>query len=151
MAKAQTPAEIEGRARIIAEAISWVRTPFHDDARLKGIGVDCAQLVAGVYLDAGVVPAFEIPRYTAQWFMHRSEEKLLDFVSRFGREIPESDVRPGDLAIYKIARAYAHAAIIVDWPSEIIHAHMPSRMVVRASPRGGDLHGAPIKFFSLWT
>ena len=151
MPKMQTPAEKKARARILDEARSWIGTPFHDDARIKGAGVDCAQLVAAVYIASGVLPEFEVPRYTAQWFMHRSEEKLVEFVQRFGKEIAEEDALPGDLVIYKIARAYAHAAIIVDWPNEIIHAHMPSRMVLRAMPKAGDLAGKPLKFFSLWT
>jgi len=142
--------EDEGRAKIIECAMSWLGTPFHDDASVKGVGVDCAQFVAAVFMEAGVCPVFEIPRYTSQWFMHRSEEKLQDFVLQFGHEIAEADVKPGDLVLYKIGRAYAHAAIVVDWPNEIIHAHMPVRMVTRAMPREADVRDKPVKFFSLW-
>ena len=33
---------------IVTEARTWVRTPYHHQARLKGVGVDCAGLVIGV-------------------------------------------------------------------------------------------------------
>ena len=32
------------RARIVAEAMTWLGTPYHHRGKLKGIGVDCAQL-----------------------------------------------------------------------------------------------------------
>ncbi|MDP8997126.1 MAG: NlpC/P60 family protein [Pseudomonadota bacterium] len=142
--------EAATRAAIVAEAISWIGTPFHDDSRIKGVGVDCAQFVAAVYLATGATPQFETPRYVAQWFLHRDEERLMDFVKQFGKEIQEADAKAGDLVLYKIGRAYAHAAIIIDWPNEIIHAHFQSRMVVRAMPFELDLRGLPVKFFSLF-
>lgn len=36
------------RYRIVAEARSWIGTPFHHQQCVKGHGVDCIQLVAGV-------------------------------------------------------------------------------------------------------
>ena len=39
---------VENRLRIILEAMDWVGTPYHHQARVKKVGVDCAQLVAGV-------------------------------------------------------------------------------------------------------
>lgn len=142
--------EAETRTAIVAEAESWIRTPFHDDARLKGIGVDCAQFVAACYIASGATPEFETPRYVAQWFMHRSEERLRDFVLQFGKQIDEKQAKAGDLVLYKIGRAFAHAAIITDWPMEIIHAHKLSGMVVRAMPFEMDLRGKETQFFSIW-
>lgn len=143
--------EADMRSAIIAEALTWERTPFHDDARIKGVGVDCAQFVAGVYLAVGAVPAFVTPRYSAQWFLHQKGERLIDFVEAVGgREIEESQAGPGDLVLYKLARAYAHAAIIIDWPRRVIHAHKLAGMVVRASPFDSDLRGRDVKFFSIW-
>jgi cell wall-associated NlpC family hydrolase len=137
------------RHRILDVAASWERTPFHDDARLKGIGVDCAQFVAAVYLEAEIVPPFDVPHYQPQWFLHRSEERLMEFVLQYGCEIDETDALPGDLVLYRLGRAYAHAAIIVDWPNEIIHAHKLSDMVIRARPFDSDLTRCPVKFFTL--
>lgn len=143
--------EVEIREAILEEAKSWLGTPFHDDARIKGVGVDCAQFVAACYLASGAVDHFEIPHYTSQWFLHNDEEKLRDFVLRFGKQIDEEAVKPGDLVLFKIGRAFGHAAIIVDWPNMIIHAHMLSRMVTFAKPMELDLRIVKEKqFFSVW-
>lgn len=139
----------DDRTRIMSVARSWEGTPFHDDAKLKDIGVDCAQFVASVYVEAGIVPPFEVPRYQSQWFLHRAEELLMNFVLQYAREIDETEARSGDLVLYRIGRAYAHAAIIIAWPEEIIHAHKLSGMVLSARPFDNDLRHAPVKFFSL--
>lgn len=139
------------REAIIIAANSWKGTPFHDDARVKGVGVDCAQFVAAAYLEARVVSPFDVPRYGSQWFLHKSEERLINFVLAVGGvEIDEAKAGKGDLVLYKLGRAYAHAAIIVDWPSQILHAHKRSRMVLAARPFDGDLSGLKTRFFSLW-
>ena len=137
------------RERILKIARSWEGTPFHDDASVKGIGVDCARFVASVYIEAEIVPEFDIPRYQAQWFLNRSDEILMNFVLGYAKEIEEDSVLRGDLVLYRIGRAYAHAAIVMEWPYEIIHAHKLSGMVIRARPFDNDLHGRPVKFFSL--
>lgn len=41
-------------AQIVDQARTWVGTPWHHDARVKGVGVDCIGLVAGVFAELGV-------------------------------------------------------------------------------------------------
>lgn len=140
------------RDAIVEEAISWIGTPFHDDACKKGKdgGVDCARFVAACYIASGATKPFDIEPYTAQWFLHHTEERLKDFVLKFGKQIKESDAKKGDLVLYKIGRAFAHAAIIIDWPNELIHAHTLSQMVVKGIPDQLDLRGKERQFFSIW-
>ena len=37
------------REAVIREAKSWIGTPFHHAARIKGAGVDCLMLLAEIY------------------------------------------------------------------------------------------------------
>jgi hypothetical protein len=47
------------------------------------------------------------------------------FIARYFREIPEAEVLPGDLVVYKLGLAYAHAAaVVVQWPEYVIQAEM---------------------------
>ncbi len=39
--------------RIIAAARTWVGTPYHHQAQLKGVGVDCVGLILGVGKESG--------------------------------------------------------------------------------------------------
>ena len=54
------------REAVVTEAASWIGTPFHHAARVKGAGVDCLMLLAEVYERAGVTtehinPPFYVP------------------------------------------------------------------------------------------
>lgn len=33
----------------VAEAITWLGTPYHHQGRVKGVGVDCGTLLCEVY------------------------------------------------------------------------------------------------------
>jgi cell wall-associated NlpC family hydrolase len=139
------------RQSVVAAARSWLGTPFHDCAAIKGVGVDCAHLIARAYEEAGIIDHVEIERYSPQWFLHHSEELFLGYIERAGaREIAEADANMGDVVMYKIARCYAHGGIIVEWPETIIHAHKPSRAVVTSGGMDGDLGGKSRRFFTLW-
>jgi cell wall-associated NlpC family hydrolase len=140
----------EERDRIVAAARGWIGTPFHNVARVKGAGVDCAQLVAGVYEEAGVTPHIEAGYYAPQFMLHCREERLAEFVARYAHEIDERDAGPGDIVLYKVGHSFSHAAIIVDWPHEIIHAHMLSRKVIAMEPFSADMHDRQTRFFSVW-
>lgn len=139
------------RDEVIAVARSWIGTPFHNNAGLKGIGVDCAHFLACVFQEAGVVERFEVERYSPQWFLHRDEERFMRVVmQKAKREIGEAEAQKADIVLYKLGRLYAHGAIIIEWPGRVIHAHMLSRGVVESGGRDGDLSSRATKFFTLW-
>lgn len=138
------------RAAVIAAAREWIGTPFHDLARVKGVGVDCAQLVAAAFHEAGVVAHIDTGHYSPQFMLHHGEERLAAFVMRYASEIDEARAGPADVVLYKVGRVFSHAAIIVEWPREIIHAHKLSGKVVAMAPDIADLQGRAKRFFSVW-
>jgi cell wall-associated NlpC family hydrolase len=145
-----TPAqEAAKRTEIVAEALSWERTPYHPRARLKGIGVDCAMLPALVYFNAGMIPEIS-PDYSPQWMLHHDEEKFLGWVRPYAREIDRDEVGPGDFAIWKFGRCFSHGAIVIDMP-EVIHAVIRGGGVVRGNAdRDEELRSREVKFFTLF-
>lgn len=125
------------RARVVAVAESWLGTKFHHAARVKGAGVDCIQLIAAVYEEAALLPHVEVRAdYPPDWFMHRTEEKILERVGRYFE--PVLMCAPGDLVLFRLGRAVSHAGIIAPaWP-RMIHAmaaqNVQAQDVIR-SPR----------------
>lgn len=138
---------LEQRQAVITEAETWLRTPFHHEARVKGGGVDCAMLLAEVYHATRVVPFIEPLRYSQQWHLHRGEEKYLPWVEKFAVEIMEKDVRPADIAMFRIGRAWSHGGIIYSWPT-IIHAWYAT-CVEYSDASKEPLQSYPRKFFTL--
>lgn len=113
--------EEEERARVVAVAHSWLRTPYHHNAKIKGVGIDCLTLLAAVFEEAGVVPKIEIPKYSHQWHLHHSEELYLNGLLQYTHEV--EDPQPGDIALWKFGRCFSHGAIVIQWPT-IIHAYL---------------------------
>ena len=108
------------RDQVVAEAESWLRTPYHSCARIKGAGVDCAQFPAAVYESTGLIPKLDLD-YSPEWYMHQDEERYLRWVFPYSTEITREELLPGDFAIWKFGRTYSHGAIVIDKPT-IIHA-----------------------------
>lgn len=141
--------EAETRAAIVAEALTWEGTPYHNRARIKGVGVDCAQFPAAVYEAVGLVPHLD-PEYSPQWYLHRDEELYLQWVKPHAREIGRDELGPGDFAIWKYGRTYSHGAIVIE-PPVVIHANLIAEAVVRSDMDGEEeLLRRPARFFTLF-
>lgn len=141
--------EAEARAAIVAEALSWLMTPYHHCARIKGAGVDCAQMPAAVFEACGLVPHLA-PEYSPQWMLHRDEEQYLSWIKPHAREITREELKPGDLAVYKFGRVYSHSAIVID-PPTVIHAMQRAGAVVLTDmDRDADLIGRPVLYFTVF-
>ena len=106
--------------------------------------------MAGVYFNAGVTGHVEIEPYSLQIMLHSRKETVIPYLLRCGREIAEGEARAGDVVLYRIGNSYSHAAIVVDWPRCIIHAHALSGKVVETDGHTADLSGKPTRFFSPW-
>ena len=135
----------EMQRRIIAEAMSWIGTPYHHAADVKGAGVDCAMLLVRVYRAAGLIPDIDPRPYSMDWMLHRDEERYLGWVQQHADPVT-GDPQPGDVVLYKVGRCYSHAAIVIAWP-EIIHAFRDEQGVVRGEFNSGRLGGRPMQFW----
>jgi cell wall-associated NlpC family hydrolase len=137
------------RQAVLAAAMEWLGTPFHHEAMVKGAGVDCGMFLIAVFREAGLLPEFPVEHYSYQWHLHRTREWYLEYLSSFGREIPEAQVCPGDVVIWKLGRVFSHAAIILSWP-EVIHAVNGQGVVIDNVECSARLAGRERKFFSAW-
>jgi cell wall-associated NlpC family hydrolase len=142
--------ETEQRAAVVAEARKWIGTPYHNCADLKGVGVDCGMLLVRVFCDLGLIEKFDPRPYPADWHLHRSEERYLGFVRRFGKpvEVPA----PGDVAMFKYGRCAAHGGVVTRLsPLTIVHAYRPAGLVLEDEVEATAaikkrMHG----FYSYW-
>jgi hypothetical protein len=61
-----------------------------------------------------------VPFYPQDWHLHRNEERYLAGVLEYCHEI-DGPPRPGDIALFRFGRCFAHGGIVIAWPL-IIHA-----------------------------
>jgi len=123
-------ASAAAREEVVAEARSWIGTPYHHAADVKGHGVDCAMLLVRVYCDLGLIEPFDPRPYTHDWFLHRNEERYLTSLLKLSVEVREPN--DGDVVLVRVGRCFAHAGIVsrVE-PLTIIHAFANAGCVVQ--------------------
>jgi NlpC/P60 family putative phage cell wall peptidase len=116
------------REQVVAAARTWLGTPWVHNARVKGHGVDCGQLLAAVFQEAGVVGPVDPGEYPQDWALHRSEERFMSIVERYAVKVYRAPL-PGDVALFKFGRCVSHGGIVLEWPL-MIHAYLNARDVV---------------------
>lgn len=137
----------EDRARVVAEARSWLdaKTPYHHHARIKGAGVDCAQLLCGVYEACGLVPHVETGHYPTNWHLHRSEEMFLGWLKRYA--VPTERPQAGDCAVFRFGRTFSHGAVMIA-EDACIHSYI-GRGVMLNRLNEAPLAGREVMFWSI--
>ncbi len=112
------------RPLILAEARSWVGTPYRHRASLKGHGADCLGLVRGVWR-ALIGPEPEpLAPYAPDWAEAGRCETLAQTAGRHLQAVPLVDAQPGDVLLFRF-RAHLpakHIAILAE-DGRIIHAY----------------------------
>jgi NlpC/P60 family putative phage cell wall peptidase len=86
---------------VLAEAQTWIGTPYRHQASTKGVGADCLGLLRGVWQNVYGKDA-ELPGvYSADWAEAGASDLLLDAARRHLVEIPACDMRPGNVLVFR--------------------------------------------------
>lgn len=150
------------REAVVAAARSWVGTPYHHRARVKGAGVDCGQLLMEVFVEAGVVERYDPGFYTCDWHLHRGEERYLEVVEQFCDPIdadeetidwriianPSFRAEPGDIVVFRVGRTFSHGGIVTEWP-RMVHAYMAAEVVEEVSLLNTPMSARPMKVYRI--
>lgn len=145
--------EAAERAAVVAEVESWIGTPYHSNADIKGVGVDCGMILIRVFEACGLITAIDPRPYPAQWALHQSTERYLDIVRSYARELPEGAIGgPGDVVVFRLrqGRVYHHGGIVAPaWPW-IVHATPPGPVIGLNVAQNSALSRLVPKFFTIW-
>lgn len=100
------------RVQVVEHARTWIGTPFHHAARVKGVGVDCAGVPIGVSRELGTVPAdFDVPPYT----MTPDGHTMLEWCNANLRRVEQAQMQPGDMIITIVDKDPQHIGILGNW------------------------------------
>ncbi len=111
-------------ARVIAVARSWLGTPYHDQASLRGAGCDCLGLARGVWREAVGPEPFPIPPYSRDWGETGPREVLAEGARRMMIEVSPADAGPGALVLFRMKpHAIAKHVGILTGPATFLHAY----------------------------
>ncbi len=109
---------------IVAEARSWIGTPYRHQASLKGVGCDCLGLVLGVWRAFyGPLPQV-LPPYAPDWAEAGIGEPLAEAARRHLVPCTDDQICPGDVLIFRWrAHVAAKHLAIATSAGRMIHAH----------------------------
>lgn len=100
------------RSDIVTAARTWLGTPFHHQARLRGVGADCVGLVIGVARELALVaPGFDVTGYPRQPDGH----SLTALASEHMDAIERDQMEPGDVVAVAFARDPQHVGVLGDY------------------------------------
>lgn len=141
--------EASQREAVVIEAATWLKTPYHHHARLKGVGVDCAQLLCAVYEACGLVQPVDPGTYAVDWHLHHGEEVFSGWLERFATLQPAgSPLQKGDVCLFKFGRCFSHGSIYAG-NGLFIHSYI-GRGVIWSRPTEDPLEGREMQHWSLW-
>lgn len=146
--------------KLISAARSWLGTPYHHRARVKGIGADCGQLVIAAHVEAGFVADFDTGFYTTDWHLHRFEDRYIEFVERHLRrfdndelsidarliENPAYEAPSASVVVFRVGRTFSHGGIVTRWPF-FVHAYQPSAIVEEVSLLNTPMARRPMRVY----
>jgi NlpC/P60 family putative phage cell wall peptidase len=112
-----------GADAVVRVARSWIGTPYHHQASVRGIGADCLGLVRGVWRELYGREAEAPPPYSRDWAEVTGHETMLAAAARHLRPIAPAEAGAGDVLVFRLrAGTVAKHAAILTGQATMIHA-----------------------------
>ncbi|MCB1512034.1 MAG: C40 family peptidase [Hyphomicrobiaceae bacterium] len=96
------PGDPVPRGDVLKAARSWLGTPYHHQASLRGVGTDCLGLLRGVWRELYGCEAEVPPGYSRDWAEAGRREQLSEAAGRHLVRVPRSDMRPADVLLFRM-------------------------------------------------
>lgn len=110
--------------QVIELARTWIGTPYHHQASLKGVGVDCIGLVRGVYRELYGIEPPELINYSADWGDANGNEDMVLAAFKYLEPVSLSNVSAGDVVLVRWTKErVAKHCLIMTGDTTAIHAY----------------------------
>ena len=112
------------RSEAVAEARTWLGTPFHHQASVKGAGCDCIGLIKGVGTALTLVdydPSSPEAQAFANYSMLPNSRRMREGLTTWLVETPVPEATLADIYFMAWGREPQHVALITD--KGIIHSY----------------------------
>lgn len=105
--------------RIVEKAREYVGTPFHQDARSKGVGIDCVGLLVCTLKELGMEIADVRGYGSARDDFEFLQQKIVAYCRKLE---PIEDLSNGDILLFRGRLMYNHCGFFAS-PENMIHAY----------------------------
>lgn len=115
------------RDQIVAEARTWLGTPYVHQASCKGAGSDCLGLLRGVWRAVLGPEPESVPSYSLDWSEPQGDERMWQAARRHLTSKAVEDMQPGDVLLFRMrdGRVAKHVGIVSEGGEapRFIHAY----------------------------
>lgn len=127
------------QARILAEARSWIGTPYRHQGSVKGAGTDCLGLLRGIWRAIHGAEPEAVPRYTEDWAEPGRVEVLLAAADRWLVRKPLAAPAQADVLLFRMrdGSIAKHLGLAAEVGTEASFVHAYSGHGVIESPLSG--------------
>lgn len=118
---------------LVAEARTWIGTPYHHGGRLRGSGCDCVSFTVSLLESMGMA-GIVLPEV----YKIRPDGTLLSHLERnrdLYREVSVDDIRAGDVVLIRLYKQPQHFGLYTG-DGTVIHADMRHGVVESAFDAG---------------
>lgn len=110
--------------KVLAEAESWIGTPYRHGGSKRGVSCDCLGLVRGIWRELYDKEPETPPAYAPDWAEASKGEPMLEAAFRHLTARESSDPQPGDLLVFRWQpRVAAKHLGIMAHDNRFIHAY----------------------------
>jgi len=111
--------------QVVEIARSWIGTPYHVGALVKGKGVDCLGLVIATGCELFEAPMLKMPRYPGRWSaVQAGQEMMLDAANQYLEQVDIDTRGPGVVLAFRLhPKAVAQHCGIMTTDKKMVHAH----------------------------
>ncbi|MDW3221779.1 MAG: peptidase [Paracoccaceae bacterium] len=88
--------------QIVAEARTWIGTPYIHQSAVKGAGADCLGLLRGIWRSLHGNEPEAVPAYSMDWSEPQGEERLWDAALRHLQPKDLDVEAPGDVLLFRM-------------------------------------------------
>lgn len=129
-------------------AKSWIGTRFIGSMwpPIKGQGCDCGGLLAGVLLEAGLIPTLpNLGKYDFNSPWAKGDSFYADLIAEYCDQLHESRAEAGDIVLFAMGRGWGHGGIYLG-EGQMVHAD-GSEGVCIAGTNEGRMRGRKRSFW----
>ncbi len=119
--------------QIVAEARTWINTPYIHQASIKHVGCDCLGLVRGIWRELVGDEPQNTPAYSPAWAETGGREELFAAANAHFDQIDKANPIAGDLLLFRLrAKSPAKHLGIYTGKNHFIHAYDGASVVESA-------------------
>ena len=136
-------------SRAVAEARSWIGTPYVHQASVRGAGCDCLGLVRGVWRGLHGAEPVAVPRYSPDCDEAQGEERLWSAARRY--LTPVDEVAAGRVILFRMRSGAVakHLGIVAEAGAAPTFIHAYSGHGVIESPLSAPWRRRIVAIFAI--